>query len=137
MKSLQIYINEYIIKKKLDKPIDSGDNYNYFPNSKDEIDNLNELIAKNIYDFNCIDTSAITDMLNLFNMLNKHVKNNLKYTPFDVSKWNVSNVTNMSHMFFNCKNFNCDLSSWDVSKVENMSNMFTYCKMFEGNGLEN
>ena len=75
MKSLQIYINEYIIKKKLDKPIYSGDNYNYFPNSKDElIDNLNELIVKNIYDFNCIDTSAITDMLNLFNMLNKHVK---------------------------------------------------------------
>ena len=70
MKSLQIYINEYIIKKKLDKPIDSGDNYNYFPNSKDElIDNLNELIAKNIYDFNCIDTSDITDMSMFFTIL--------------------------------------------------------------------
>ena len=131
MKSLQIYINEYIIKNKLDKPIDSGDNYNYFPNSKDElIDNLNELVENNIYDFNCIDTSAITNMFHLFNMLNKHVKNNLKYTPFDVSKWNVSNVTNMSYMFFGCKNFNCDLSSWDVSKVKDMSGMFSWCVKF-------
>ena len=38
------------------------------------IDNISEIVEKNIYDFNCIDTSAITDMLNLFNMLNKHVK---------------------------------------------------------------
>ena len=37
MKSLQIYINEYIIKKKLDKPIDSEHIYKYIPNTKEEL----------------------------------------------------------------------------------------------------
>ena len=77
-------------------------------------------------------------MFHLFNMLNKHVKNNLKYTPFDVSKWNVSNVTNMEHMFDNSPitTINFDLSNWDVSKVTNMNKMFYYCSAFTGKGLD-
>ena len=76
MKQLNTYITEYIIKKKLDKPIDSEDHYDYYPKTKQElIDNINELISKDIYDFNCIDTSAITDMSHLFEMsLNKIIK---------------------------------------------------------------
>ena len=54
----------------------------------------------------------------------------------DISEWNVSKVTNMKSMFYNCKNFNSDLSGWDVSKVKNISFMFFYCKKFEGKGLE-
>ena len=51
MKHLNTYITEYIIKKKLDKPIDSEDHYEYFPKTKDDlIENLNELIAKDKYD---------------------------------------------------------------------------------------
>ena len=70
MKSLPIYINEYIIKNKLDKPIDSGDYYNYFPNSKDElIDNLNELIATNI--------SEIFDPFIEKGYINSEIKNSL------------------------------------------------------------
>ena len=120
MKHLNTYITEYIIKKKLDKPIDSEDHYEYFPKTKDDlIENLNELIAKDIYDFNCIDTSAITDMSHLFNMsLEKLINHNLKNVNFDVSNWNVSNVENMSHMFYNCKEFNCDLSNWNVDDFE-------------------
>ena len=40
----------------------------------------------------------------------------------DVSKWNVSNVTNMEAMFGDCYGaaFNPDVSNWDVSKVTNM-----------------
>ena len=74
MKHLNQFITEYIVKKKLDKPIDSEDHYKYFPKTKQElIDNINELISKDIYDFNCIDTSAITDMSHLFEMsLNKY-----------------------------------------------------------------
>ena len=41
----------------------------------------------------------------------------------DISKWNVSKVTNMSNMFRYSK-FNGDISQWDVSKVTNMDNMF-------------
>jgi surface protein len=54
----------------------------------------------------------------------------------DISLWNVSNVTDMTRMFYECKNFNCDLSEWDVKKVENMTYMFVNCKNFEGNGLK-
>ena len=37
-----------------------------------------------------------------------------------ISKWDISNVTNMSGMFYNCENFNQDISRWDISNVTNM-----------------
>ncbi|MBC6426904.1 MAG: BspA family leucine-rich repeat surface protein [Ekhidna sp.] len=42
----------------------------------------------------------------------------------DLSEWDVSSVTNMSSMFFRAAAFNGDLSEWDVSKVTTMSYMF-------------
>ena len=67
MKHLNTYITEYIIKKKLDKPIDSENYYKYCPKSKGELkDTINKLMKQDIYDFNSIDTSKITDMSNLF-----------------------------------------------------------------------
>ena len=112
MKHLNIYITEYIVKKKLDKAIDSE--HKYHPQTKDElIENIKELVDKGETDFNCIDTSAITDMSNLFKFLDIS-------TTIDISEWNVSNVTNMSKMFYDCEKINFDISSWDVSKVENM-----------------
>ena len=63
MKHINQFITEYIIKKKLDKPIDSEDHYDYFPESKEELtENIEELANKGIYDLNCINTSKITDM---------------------------------------------------------------------------
>ena len=41
----------------------------------------------------------------------------------DISKWDVSNVTNMECMFFR-SSFNGDISNWDVSSVKNMRGMF-------------
>ena len=132
MKHLTTYITEYIIKKKLDKPIDSEGHYDFCPKSKGALkDAINELIKQNIYDFNCIDTSKITDMSSLFALVDNIDKN------FDVSEWDVSNVTDMSRMFANCDKFDCDLSNWDVSNVENMSTMFYNCESFKGKGLEN
>ena len=104
MKHLNTYITEYIIKKKLDKPIDSS-GYKYHPQTKQElINNIDELLKLNIHDFNCIDTSAITDMSKLFST------KIIKYNDIDVSEWNVSNVTNMSCMFISSYYLNCDLS---------------------------
>ena len=130
MKHLNQFITEYIIKKKLDTPIDSENQYKYFPKTKDElIDIINMLLDKKETDLNCIDTSKITDMSKLFwNELNINM---------DVSKWNVSNVKNMSYMFFNCEKFDCDLSKWDVSNVTNMGCVFSGCTRFKGKGLEN
>ena len=136
MKHLNTYITEYIIKKKLDKPIDSEDHYKYFPKTREElIENIKELINNKIYDLNCIDTSKITDMSKLFwNKLNITNKLNINV---DVSKWNVSKVTNMSYMFYECEKFDCDLSKWDVSNVTNMRCIFSGCTRFKGKGLEN
>ena len=49
----------------------------------------------------------------------------------DISKWDVSNVTNMQAMFSDT-DFNGDISKWDVSNVTNMHCMFTDSK-FNGN----
>ena len=77
-------------------------------------------------DLNWIDTSDITDMRMLFYDLDARVTKNDILATFagDISKWDVSKVTNMEQMFQRCKDFNCDLSKWNVSNVKNFSAMF-------------
>ena len=127
MKRLNQFINEYIVKKKLDKPIDSEDHYDYFPETKKElIKNIVEVFNSGKTNLNCIDTSKITDMSNLFDSSNY----NKSLDNIDISKWNVSNVKYMQFMFDGYENFNCDLSKWDVSKVKNMKGIFSWCVKF-------
>ena len=66
-------------------------------------------------DLNCIDTSAIKNMRELFS----------KFKTFngDISEWDVSNVTDMAGMF-NGSDFDGDISKWDVSNVKDMTYMF-------------
>ena len=132
MKHLNNYITEYIIKKKLDKPINSEDHYTYFPKTKNDLKkNINECIKNKNYDLNCIDTSVITDMSKLF------YDSKFKDINIDVSEWDVSNVENMGCMLIYCEKLNCDLSNWNVSKLKFANSMFSHCKNFEGKGLEN
>ena len=146
MKHINQFITEYIIKKKLDKPIDSS-GYKYHPKNKDElIDIISYRISKTEEkNFNDIDTSKITDMSYLFAMSN--LKNACKMSPLkindilseiDINDWDVSNVENMEHMFDNSAvtSLNFDFSNWDVSKVTNMDKMFYYCAAFNGKGLD-
>lgn len=49
----------------------------------------------------------------------------------DISSWDVSQVTDMQHMFYR-SSFNGDISSWDVSSVTNMSSMFQEASDFNG-----
>merc|ERR1712037_1024603 len=42
----------------------------------------------------------------------------------DISKWDVSRVTNMEALFNNARAFNGDISKWDVSKVDNFLMVF-------------
>ena len=47
-----------------------------------------------------------------------------------INSWNVSQITDMSYMFYNASSFNQSLSNWDVSHVTNMSNMFFFSSSF-------
>ena len=134
--------------------------YKYKPKDKKE---LVEAIKKEIYeiqgtkdnpnwqaDLNCIDTSNITDMSDLFSgkffdiyglsgfngNISKWDVSNVKdmsrmfvFSEFngDISNWDVSNVKYMTAMFFNSE-FNQNISNWDVSNVENMKSMFSDSK---------
>ncbi len=50
----------------------------------------------------------------------------------DVTEIDVSNVTDMSRMFYSCKKLKClDLHTFDTSKVTSMREMFEYCRGLE------
>ena len=47
-----------------------------------------------------------------------------------INDWNTSNVTDMSHLFYDKAEFNEDISKWDTSNVTDMSYMFSKAYMF-------
>ena len=70
-----------------------------------------------------IDVSKVESFEGLF-------KNSTRTDFSGIEKWDVSHVTNMRQMFYNCKNFNADISKWNVSNVSAMAQMFYNCKEF-------
>ena len=50
----------------------------------------------------------------------------------DINDWDVGNVQTMEKMFVNALNFNQDLNKWDTSGVENMEGMFFGAESFNG-----
>ena len=78
------------------------------------------------------DVTLITDMSHIFNCgcLFEHCDQKIHKFNQPLDKWNVSNVTNMNCMFFNCQEFNQSLNNWNVSKVKNMRCMFYNCRNF-------
>ena len=49
----------------------------------------------------------------------------------DIRKWNVSNVRDMEQMFYGAKSFNQDISNWNVSNVTTMKHMFYGAESFK------
>ena len=68
------------------------------------------------------DTSAVTDMSELFN--EKWTFND------DISNWNTSAVTNMDGMFYGAGWYNQPVNSWDTSAVTSMSSVFDGASSF-------
>ena len=110
--------------------------YNYFPETYNELkDIVRQLVSERGLnaDLNDIDTSKITDMSYLF-----FGWGTIKDFDGDISEWDVSNVTKMEAMFYNCKNFTgtCGgknknmLNGWDVK------NCRIFAAMFEKSGFK-
>ena len=45
--------------------------------------------------------------------------------------WNTRWITDMSHMFYGCDNFNGDISDWNTGNVGTMNSMFSGCIKFD------
>ena len=143
-------LNEYIIETLKINSKAKVTIYNYQPKNRNElIELIDKLVEKrgNEADLNDIDTSEITNMSYLFydawhfngdiskwNVSNvKDMSNMFKDAPFDgdISNWDVSNVEYMDCMFMNSyfTGKNGDISKWDVSKVKDMKLMFDGCPL--------
>ena len=117
-----------IIQEKL--KISSKSKINQYEYHPKDKDELKKIIEKRIDKNKDADLNDI-DVSDITDMSNLFY--NLDPHNIDISEWNVSNVKNMSHMFEWCKEFNCNLSNWNVSNVKNMRFMFQFCKHFNSN----
>lgn len=82
---------------------------------------LREYVTSGFGELNRLVTSRVMDMSELF--YNRNGFNQ------DISNWDVSNVKNMSKMFYNTA-FNRPIEIWDVGNVENMELMFGKARRF-------
>lgn len=80
------------------------------------------------------DTSEVTDMSNLiecacndkYNDINDIV---IKFNQ-DISAWDVGNVTDMNHMFYNAKNFLQNIGAWNTKNVTTVKHMLRNATRF-------
>ena len=129
MKPLNKYIKEKLIinKNYRDTKIAEPKSFDYLRKIiEDRYDKLGAGTKDTPIDFNDIDVSNLDSFCNdkgigLFE--------GIKFKYIDISDWDVSNVTNMSSMFFDCWQLKSvgDLAKWNVSNVTNISGMFYKC----------
>ena len=75
------------------------------------------------------DVSRVGDMNNLFGGYMMYT--NTESFKADISRWEVSSVTNMNSMFKNAQHFNADISRWNTQSLAFMQNMFENAKSFD------
>ena len=133
MKQLNQYIKEKLIINK-----DYHDNVivvKSFDESRkiieDRYKKLGPGTEQNPIDFNDIDVSNIDSFSNNKDK-GKGIFERTDFKYIDISDWDVSNATNMSYMFYMCKELKSvgNISGWDVSNVTDMSSMFYGCTYF-------
>ena len=92
-------------------------------------------------DLSKVVTTLITDMSKLFYPpVDSNFDGTLNYYDSfyhdfndDIKSWDLSNVTEMSFMFYSARNFNQDIGLWDVSNVTNMESLFVFAQSFNIN----
>ena len=129
MKQLSTYIQEKLIINKNYREV-KIDDVKSFGELRQIIeyryDKLGAGTERDPIDFNDIDVSNFDSFCN---ELDKGIFDGMNFKYIDISDWDVSNVTNMRCMFFDCGELKSvgDLSNWDVSNVTDMSSMFYEC----------
>lgn len=118
-------ITEYLSTKIVKPSIIKATNETIQQIVKDELDRLGHDA-----DLNHIDVSEVTDMDSLFSCHDADLGSKYSDLNPDISKWDVSNVEDMSFMFWGCKKFNQDISQWDVRNVKYTERMFMGCESF-------
>ena len=84
---------------------------------------IDEIKERKIYIIELIGIEKITNMSYMF-----HEVTDIP----DISKWDTSNVTNMSYMFLDSKIKRLpNISGWKTNNVRNMSNMFNGCNLLK------
>ena len=93
---------------------------------EDRYDELGPGTKQDPIDFNDIDVSNLDSFCN---DEDEGIFDGMNFKYIDISDWDVSNVTNMRCMFFDCGELKSvgDLSNWDVSNVTDVSDMFYEC----------
>lgn len=135
MKSLNQYITETTYNKW---GYEHKIKIKYHPETKEELQKIIErkciAITRNNTKTNKslnltdIDVSKITDMSDLFEFFNDNHKFNI-ITNIYAYNWDVSNVTDMSGMFYGLSYIeHIAFEDWDVSKVKTMKKMFGHMK---------
>jgi surface protein len=74
------------------------------------------------------DKPNLSNVTNMSGMFFKNISLNQ-----DIGGWDTSNVTDMSGMFQDAESFNQDIGKWDTSNVTDMSNMFSGAANFDQN----
>lgn len=77
-----------------------------------------------------IESEIRQDLYNYFNGIGEYP---------DISVWDVSDITDMSYLFKDVKEFiaDIDFTEWNVGNVVNMKSMFEGCMNFNGRTIEN
>ena len=68
----------------------------------------------------------------LFSAIDEYISNKTSAISVygDINTWDVTNITDMSNLFYMRGSFNENIADWDTSNVTRMANMFMFCYSF-------
>ena len=99
----------------------------------EHIDIDENLRKRKILEIQLKEVKTITNMSHMFCRGIEEIDLMLVTSIPDISKWDTSNVNDMSYLFCGCEILKIlpDISSWNTYNVKDMSNMISYCPKLE------